>query len=219
MVIAADNVVKIPENVSYAEASFLSCAIGTVLNAIRDVGHVGPGDDVLVTGAGGGLGVHALQLCRSFGAHVIAATTSSGKADRLKEMGAHDVVVAEDGAFSEGVKSVTGGLGASVVIDNVGGKLFHEIRQSLARQGRYVMVGELSGSHISLNLAQLFLRGINLLSVMSTARWQLQDTVDLVASGHVRPILSETYPLEKVADAHEALADRQSFGRVALTID
>jgi acryloyl-coenzyme A reductase len=101
----------------------------------------------------------------------------------------------------------------------VGGEVFHQVLRSLARRGRYVMVGELSGEQVSLNLAQLFLRGIDLLSVTSTARWQLQDTVDLISQGRLRPLVSETFPLEDVAEAHRALEQRRSFGRVVLTTD
>lgn len=219
MVIAADNVVRLPHSISFVEGSMLACAVGTLLNAIRDVGKVRAGERVLVTGAGGGLGVHTLQIARGFGARVIAVTTSPEKANRLEGLGAHHVVVARDGKFADEVRSVTGGSGADVAIDNVGGKVFHEVRQALARRGRYIMVGELSGEQISLNLAQLFLRGIDLLSVTSTARWQLQDTVDLVAQGVLKPVVSETFPLEDVASAHAALEERRSFGRVALTMD
>jgi acryloyl-coenzyme A reductase len=219
MVIAADNVVRLPDAISFAEGSMLACAVGTLLNAIRDAGKVQPGERVLVTGAGGGLGVHALQLARAFGALVIAVTTSPDKVDRLKDLGAEHIVVARDGQFADAVLDVTDGHGADVAIDNVGGKVFHQVLRSLARRGRYVMVGELSGEQVSLNLAQLFLRGIDLLSVTSTARWQLQDTVDLISQGRLRPLVSETFPLEDVGEAHRALEQRRSFGRVVLTTD
>jgi acryloyl-coenzyme A reductase len=219
IVIGADNVVRLPDTISYVEGSLLACAVGTLLNGIRDVAKVQPGEYVLVTGAGGGLGVHTLQLAKAFGARVVAITTSPGKADRLATFGADHTVVARDGRFAEDVRALTHGSGVDVAIDNVGGMVFHEVRQSMARRGRYVMVGELSGDHISLNLAQLFLRGIDLLSVTSTARWQLQDTVDLVEQGKVQPVVSQTFPLDDVASAHQALEDRRSFGRVVLTID
>lgn len=219
MVIAADNVVPLPESISFVDACLLACAVGTLLNALRDVARLQAGEKVVVTGAGGGLGVHTLQLAKVFGAQVIAVTTSPDKVDRLGDLGADHVVVARDGRFAEGVRSVTAGAGADLAIDNVGGNVFHEVLKSLSRRGRYVMVGELSGEHISLNLAQLFLRGIDLLSVTSTACWQLQDTVDLVAQGKVRPIVSETFPLEDVGSAHRLLEERQSFGRVVLTMD
>ena len=219
MVIAADNVVRLPDSISYEEGSLLACAVGTLLNAFRDVAKVQPRESVLVTGAGGGLGVHALQLARVFGARVIAVTTSPDKADRLADLGADQSIVAVDGRFAEDVRSLTGGSGVDVAIDNVGGKVFHEVRESMARGGRYVMVGELSADQISLNLAQLFLRGIDLLSVTSTACWQLQDTVDLVEQGKLQPVVSRTFPLHEAALAHKALEDRRSFGRVVLTIN
>lgn len=218
-IVAEDNMVKLPPSVSFAEGAILSCAIGTLLNAIRDIARVQPGQTVLVTGAGGGLGVHTLQIARLFGATVVAATTSPEKAERLRELGADHVVVARDGKFADAVRAVTGGQGADVAIDNVGGAVFHQVRQSLARRGRYVMVGELSGEQISLNPAQLFLRGIDLLSVTSTARWQLQDLVDLVAAGKIRPVVTQTFPLAEAKAAQRELEERRSFGRVVLACE
>lgn len=215
---AEDNLVTLPDSISFAQGAILSCAVGTLLNAIRDTGKVRPGETVLVTGAGGGLGVHTLQLARLFGATVVAVTTSPEKAERLYEFGADHVVVAKDGKFAEGVRAVTGGRGADVAIDNVGALVFHETRQSLARRGRYVMVGELTGEQITFSLAQLFLRGIDLLSVTSTARWQLQDLVDLIAAGKITPVVSESYPLAEAAAAQRALEERRSFGRIVLTM-
>lgn len=215
-VVAEDNVVKLPENISFAAGAMLACAVGTLLNAVRDVGKVQPGEIMLVTGAGGGLGVHTLQLGRLFGATVVAVTTSPQKADRLREYGADHVVVALDGRFAEEVRRVTGGHGADVAIDNVGSPVFHEVRRSMARRGRYVMVGELTGDPVTVGLAELFLRGIDLLSVTSTARWQLQDLVDLIAAGKLTPIVTQTYSLEDVAQAHRDLETRRSFGRIAL---
>jgi NADPH:quinone reductase-like Zn-dependent oxidoreductase len=215
-IVGEDNVVKLPESISFAEGAMLSCAVGTLLNAIRDVGKVRPGEIMLVTGSGGGLGVHTLQLGRLFGAIVVAVTTSPEKAERLRDYGADHIVVAKDGTFAEEVRRVTGGRGADVAIDNVGSRVFHEVRQSLARRGRYVMVGELTGEHVTFGLAQLFLRGIDLLSVTSTARWQLQDVVDLIAAGKLTPVVMKTYPLDEVAQAHHDLETRRSFGRIAL---
>lgn len=216
LIVAEDNVVKLPESITFAEGAMLSCAVGTLLNAIRETGKVQPGEIMLVTGSGGGLGVHTLQLGRLFGATVIAVTTSPEKAERLFEYGADKVVVAKDGKFAEEVRKVTGGHGADVAIDNVGSLVFHEVRQSMARHGRYVMVGELSGEPVTVGLAQLFLRGIDLLSVTSTARWQLQDLVDIIAAGKLDPIVTKTYPLDAVHEAHRDLETRRSFGRIAL---
>src|SRR4030088_517638 len=107
----------VPASVTDEQAAIAACSIGTVLNGIRDVGHVSIGDRVLVTGAGGGLGVHAVQLPRLAGAYVIAQTTSPDKAAILESLGADATVVSARGEdFSPRIRELTAGEGADVVI-------------------------------------------------------------------------------------------------------
>ena len=176
-----DNVALLPADVSEEQAAIAACAIGTSLNAVRDVGRVKAGERVLVTGAGGGLGVHAIQLARLAGAFVIAVTTSQDKAGLLTELGAHVVLVTGRGEdFSERVRALTGGDGVDVVIDNVGTPLFTAMRKSLAINGRWILVGQLTGDFVPFNPAQLFLRNQSMLSVNSTTRAQLEDVLALI---------------------------------------
>lgn len=208
---------RIPDSVTDTHAAIAACAIGTGLNALRDVGKVRMGESVLITGAGGGLGVHVVQLASRAGARVLASTTSPAKAEQLERLGADMVVVAEDGAFAERVLEATGDRGVDLVIDNVGGKVLDQVRRSLVRGGRWVMVGEVSSDMVQLNLAQLFLKGLSLHSAVSTSRAQLVDTLALIASGEVRPVVEEV-PVTKAADVHTMLEAGTVFGRIALTI-
>lgn len=216
--VRADCCAHVPDGVNDDAAAIAACAIGTELNAIRDVGRVGLGETVLVTGAGGGLGVHAIQLAVAAGARTIAATTSEEKAGRLRELGAHEVVVATDGRFSAEVREVTAGRGVDVVIDNVGGKVFDEVRRSLATSARWVLVGELSTAVVELNLAQIFLRGISLHSAVSTSRAQLVEALALIASGAVRPVITARPALADAADVHAELERGRVFGRAVLQV-
>ena len=216
VVVSVGTSARIPEGVSDAEAAIAACAIGTGLNALRDVGRVGIGESVLITGAGGGLGVHVVQLASRAGARVLAATTSPAKAQRLEELGADAVVIASDGAFAEGVIEATDSHGADLVIDTVGGKVFDQVRRSLAPGGRWVMVGELSSDKVQLNLAQLFLKGLSMHSAVSTTRAQLVDTLALIAAGEVRPVVSEV-SITEASTVHAKLESGKVFGRVALT--
>ncbi len=212
-----DNVVHVPDGVALDEAAIVSCAIGTELNAIRDVAQVRPGERVLVSGAGGGLGVHGLQLARGAGAYVYAVTTSPEKAERLKQWGAHEVIVCGRGEdFSPMMKEATRGEGVDVVIDNVGSVLFEPTRKSLGMGGRWIFVGQLTGDFVRLNPAQLFMRDISIKSVKSTSRNQLQDSLQLVRQGLVKPVISAVLPLEQAAAAHEAVETGRAFGRVLL---
>ena len=129
--VESDNAAIVPEGVRLEEASIAACAIGTVLHALREVGRVGIGETVLVTGAGGGLGIHAVQLARSAGAFVLGQTTSAEKVERIRSAGAHEVVLAGRGVdFADQVKDLTSGQGTDIVIDTVGTPLFQAVRRT-----------------------------------------------------------------------------------------
>ncbi len=212
-----DNVALVPEGIPLDEASVVACVIGTELNAVRDVGAVKPGDSVLVTGAGGGLGIHGVQLSRAAGGFTIGLTTTAAKAQLIRDAGAHEVIVAgRDEDFSGAVKAVTGGEGVDVVIDNVGSPLFQPTRKSLAMGGRWIFVGQLTGEFVQLNPAQLFMRDISIRSVKSTSLAQLKDSLRMVELGQVRPVITDRLPLEQAAEAHRLVESGRSTGRILL---
>jgi D-arabinose 1-dehydrogenase-like Zn-dependent alcohol dehydrogenase len=215
--VEVDNLARIPDGVSFEEASIAACAIGTELHAIGEIGRVRLGEKVLVTGAGGGLGIHGVQLARLAGAFVIAQTTSPAKVDALRAAGAHEVVVGARGAdFAPDVREKSAG-GVDVVIDNVGTPQFQATRRSLAPGGRWVMVGQLSGEFTPFNPAQLFLRSISLLSSTSTTRNELDAVLSLIARGCVKPVVSGIFALEDAAEAHSSIERGGVLGRIVLS--
>lgn len=212
-----DSVVPVPDNVSIEGAAIAACAIGTVYHAICGVARVQLSESVLVTGSGGGVGSHAVQIARRAGAFVIAQTTSPGKADALKKLGANVVIVTKRGEdFSEAVKAQTGGEGADIVIDNVGTALFQPTRRSLARGGRWVLVGQLTGEFVSFNPAQLFLKSVSMLSAMSTTRLELEQCLALLARNEVTAVIDRIIPLAQASDAHTIVESGQALGRVII---
>jgi len=212
-----DNVAAVPDEVALADASIAACAIGTCLNGVRDVGRLQMGESALVTGAGGGLGLHAVQLARLAGARVIAQTTSPDKADLIREMGAHHVVVHARGEdFSPEVKRLTGGRGVDVLIDNVGTPLFEPMRRSLGIAGRWILIGQLTGQFIPFNPAQLFLKNQSMLSVTSTSRNQLEDVLALMQRGQVKAIVTRSFALEEAGEAHRLVEAGRATGRLIL---
>jgi len=212
-----DNVVPIPDNVSDEQAAIAACGIGTALNAVRDVGRVTISDRALVAGAGGGVGVHAVQLARLAGAYVIAQTTSAEKRAMLESLGAHAVLVTSRGEdFSKRVKELTNGEGVDAVIDCVGTVAFDAMRRSLAMNGRWILVGQLSGDFVPFNPAQLFLRNQSMLPVHSTTRRQLEDVLGLLARGAIKPVVSGVHPLSDIRHVHERLERGGVPGRLVV---
>jgi acryloyl-coenzyme A reductase len=168
-------------------------------------------------GAGGGLGIHAVQVARLAGAQVIAQTTSAGKARAIQDAGADAVIVTkkrED--FSSRIRDVSGGHGVQVVIDTVGTSVFAGARRSLAKGGRWVLVGQLTGEFVPFHPAQLFLKSISMLSATSTTRTELADVLALMARGALRPVIAETLPLDEAAKAHRLVEGGQMLGRLVL---
>jgi D-arabinose 1-dehydrogenase-like Zn-dependent alcohol dehydrogenase len=214
--IQEDSLLPLPTEIGFEEGAILSCAIGTVLAALRDVGRTQAGEYVLVTGAGGGLGVHAVQVAKLCGATVIAQTTSPEKSKLIREMGADEVVVARNGTFADEVRRVARGEGVDVVCDNVGAPVFQEAMRATARGARYVLVGELTGDTVTFNTARLFLKGVSLLSTTSTSRTQLADVIELVRARRLRPVITERFGLEDAPRVHRLMVERKLSGRVLL---
>ncbi len=213
----ADAAVKVPVGIASEQACVAACTIGTELNAIRDVGRVQIGERVLVTGAGGGLGLHGVQLSRMAGAFTIAVTTSPVKVARIREAGADEVIVVERGVdFSGEVRKLTDGRGVDAVIDNVGTPVFSAARRSIAEDGRLVLVGQLTGDFISINPAQLFLRNVSILTAKGASRVQLADSLDLIARGRIRTMVENVYGLDGVAEAHGLVETGRSTGRLVI---
>jgi D-arabinose 1-dehydrogenase-like Zn-dependent alcohol dehydrogenase len=213
----ADAALEVPAGVSAEEACIVACSVGTELNAVRDVGRVQLGERVLVTGAGGGLGLHGVQLSHLAGAFTIAVTTTAAKAARIRDAGADEVIIAERGEeFSDKIRRVTNGRGVDVVIDNVGSPVFAAVRRSVADDGRIVLTGQLTGEFMAINPAQLFLRNVSILSAKGVSRSQLADALDLVARRRIKPAVDRVYPLEGAAEAHRLVEAGQSIGRLVL---
>jgi acryloyl-coenzyme A reductase len=215
----ADNVALVPDDVALDAAGIASCAIGTMLHAVRTVGRISAGDRVMVTGAGGGLGVHGVQLAKRAGAWVIALTTSAAKAEALKVYGADAVVVtSRDSDFSADVKAATDGEGIDCVLDTVGTPVFTPTRRSLARGGRWVLIGQLNGVFVPFNPAQLFLKGISMLSATSATREELQLCLNMLRPGGIRAVLGACFPLAQAAEALALVQSGTVTGRVVLSI-
>ena len=173
---------------------------------------------MLVTGASGGVGLHAIQVARAAGATVLAASTSPDRAAALREAGAHHVVLHRRGEdFSAAVRALTDGEGVDVVIGNVVTPVFQPARRSLAWDGRWVLVGQLTGEFVPFNPAQLFLKGISMLSATSVTREELRRCLRLLADGTVRAMVDATLPLADAAEAHRRLEAGTPLGRFTLS--
>lgn len=214
-----ETLVAIPDTVTFETACMLGSATAVALAAVRDAGQVRLDERVLVTGASGGVGLAAVEIAAAAGARVIGLTRSEAKRPDLLAAGAHEVVVAADGAdFSAAVTKLTGG-GADLVIDTVGSRVFTPAFKSLATGGRYVILGQLFREDVALNPARIFFKCATIIGITSARRDQLEDTVKLVAEGRVHPRVAVVYPLADAAAAHAMVEAGSNVGRVVLRPD
>ena len=142
--VPASALVHIPAGVSCEQAAVVPCALGTAYHGLQKVAAVQPGEAVLITGASGGVGIHAVQVARMLGARTIAVTTSEAKRAFLVEHGADDVIVSPDLDFAAQARALTGGAGVDVVFNIVGQMAWAAALKGMALGARHVFVGNLN---------------------------------------------------------------------------
>jgi NADPH2:quinone reductase len=220
--VAATSLERIPDDVGYAEAAAFGVVYATAYHALRSIADVQAGEWVVVLGAAGGVGLAAVDVARHFGARVLAAASTDEKLAQCREMGAVATVNYETEDLKERIKELTGG-GADVILDPVGGPYSEPALRAITWGGRYVVLGFASGEipRIPLNLVLLkgpIVRGFEFLGFGKHQPDDLardrREMYDLLASGGLRPHVSEVFALDQVADALRAVAERKAVGKV-----
>jgi acryloyl-coenzyme A reductase len=206
----------IPASLSWPDAATACCTTGTAVHVCRTRGRVRAGETVLITGASGGVGLQAVQLCTHDGARVIAITSSESKAIALREAGAAEVVVAPDLRFGDEVKRLTGGAGVDVAIEIVGSATLGQTLKCMAPGGRVVVVGNLDTGSFKLNPGLVIVKELEILGAYATTRDELDVALRLMGEGHVKSCVSEVLPLTEAAQVHARLDNREITGRVVL---
>ena len=215
--LSQSSLVRLPANMDLDQACLLACPIGVTVRAAADVAAVQREDTVLVTGAGGGLGAHAVQVAKAMGARVLATTSSEEKVPLIGKLGADEVIHGGELDYSEIVIALTEDCGVDVALDTVGSPTFPSTFRSIAQYGRVVLLGEVSRAQTSINLAEIIFRDARLLGSSGASRSNVESAVRLVAQGRVNPIISQRFPLERALEAYQLMLRRGHFGRLALT--
>ncbi len=207
---------EIPAGVADEAATIAGCVLGAVFRGVREKARVRPGDTVLVTGAGGGAGIHSVQLAALAGARVLAATTSPAKTALIEANGADEVLSGSRDDVLERVRELTHGRGVEVVLDCVGQATSSLSLRALARGGRLVFIGELGIEPTKVSVARMLYRETEIYGVASPSTGELATILDLIALGRIKPVIGDVLPLERAADAHRMLGDRANIGRMTL---
>src|SRR5215475_818166 len=223
-VVAPSQLTPMPSTFDYAEGATFLSAHGTAYHGLLDRGRLQPGEVLLVHGAGGGVGLAAVEIGKLLGATVIAAASSEEKLEVAKARGADHLVLYSREPFRDAVKRITDGRGADVVYDPVGGPIFEESVRCIAWGARLLVIGFTGGIGIArTNL--LLIKGASVLGVrageavrknLALGEVRIRKLGEWAEQGKIRPNISHRLPLEEYAAAMQLLIDRKAIGRVAL---
>ncbi len=225
MRVPALNLCPLPEGIPFVEGSIISDAVATPLHACEEEAQIGPGDDVLVVGAGGGVGIHAVQMAKLCGGRVLAADLSMEKLELVRELGADEVIDSKETSLSKEAKRLTDGRGVDAVLDFVASSVTLEASfKSLATGGRLVILGyrppEVFKVQPTFKVDPLAVlaKGIEIHGSRYVSMAELIQAVKIVDQGKIKPIVTRRFPLEEAERAHSQLQENLITGRAALVI-
>jgi NADPH:quinone reductase-like Zn-dependent oxidoreductase len=208
-------VFALPDEISFETAACLQLGFGTAWHAAFNRGELRPGQTVLVTGAGGGVGSALVQLGVLAGADVIAVAGSKERRALAAKLGATTTLESGPG-LPEAVREITNGDGVDLVIDAAGGTFLHLGIACLRVGGRYVLYGAHGAEHVNLDLISLFRSYTSLIAYRGWLLKDMYQVIQAAASGRITVSVQEALPLEDAARAHRALADRNVVGKIVL---
>lgn len=219
----------VPSSLSMQEAGATPETLMTVWHNVFERGALKAGETLLIHGGSSGIGTMAIQLAKAFGAKVIVTVGSQDKADACLKLGADHAVNYKTEDFVEAVKTATGGAGANVILDMVGGDYIDRNYDAAAVEGRIVQIAFLSGTpKATANFSKLMIKRLH--HTGSTLRPRSNaDKAAMVAAieakvlpllreGRVKPLMDSTFPLEKAADAHRRMETSEHIGKIVLVV-
>ena len=214
MTVSAENAIPLPDDVSYEQAAALPIAYGTAWRMLRTRGRVRDGESVLVLGASGGVGTGAVQIAKMMGCVVFAAASSEDKLQRLKELGADYLVnYAAHPEFHRYVRGLTDGEGVDVVVNYTGGDSWVRSLKSVKHGGRILTCGATAGFDPPTDIRYIWRKEMD---ILGSDGWRRQDLIDLltaVRDGRITPVIGAVLPLDKTAEGHRLLEEREIFGK------
>ncbi|MDD2059466.1 NADPH:quinone oxidoreductase family protein [Pseudomonas sp. GD03860] len=224
--VPAYNVLPIPPQMDFTQAAAFGMTYGTSMHALQQRGRLKAGETLLVLGASGGVGLAAVEIGKAMGARVIAAASSAEKLAVARAAGADELINYSEHSLKDEIKRLTGGNGADVIYDPVGGDLFDQAVRGIAWNGRLLVVGFASGRIPELPVNLALLKGAAVIGVFWGAFAQRQPADNATnfkqlfawfAEGKLKPLVSQTFPLAEAGAAIDTLAQRRAVGKLVVT--
>jgi len=234
-VVDASRCIPMPDNLDFDVAASFFTTYGTSYYALKDRGNLKPGEKLVVLGAAGGVGISAVEIGRAMGAYVVAGASTQEKVDLAKQYGAHEGFVYPTGKLSreqqkelsETIKKLTGGQGADVLYDPVGADYAEPALRAMNWDGRYLVIGFAAGEIPRVPLNLTLLKSCQIVGVFlgaaaardpKSGNARLRELTDMIASGKLKPLVSERIPLARAGEAIRLLMDRKALGKVVVTM-
>jgi len=223
----ADTVDPVPDSMDFVTAAGFGLVYATSYHALRQRAQLQQGETLLVLGASGGVGLAAIEIGKAFGARVIAAASTDEKLEVAKQHGADELINYSDGALKDKVKALTGGRGADVIYDPVGGELFDQCARCINWKGRILVVGFASGTIPKYPINLALLKGCQLVGVFwgdfrkrepEICHENCNELFELFGHGKLAPRISQVFSLEQYADALNVFVNRQAVGKIILRV-
>lgn len=225
-IVPAFAVAKHPASLSWAEAAAVWMQYATAYGALIDIADLKAGDTLLIPAASSSVGIAAIQIARMIGATPVALTRGSSKRKPLLDAGAAHVIATEEQDLVAEAKKLTGGKGARIVFDPVGGPTVAKLTVAMAERGILFLYGALSTEPTPLPLMDvvgksLTIRGYVLFEITGDPR-RLERArkfiVDGLSAGKLKPVIAKTFPLEQIVEAHRYMESNQQVGKIVVTV-
>jgi NADPH2:quinone reductase len=225
LVVDARAVVPIPDSMDFASAAAFPVAYGTSHLALTHRGNLKPGEWLVVAGAAGGVGLTAVEIGKKMGAQVIAIAGGAEKCAVARAHGADATIDHQTDSIRDRIKELTGGRGADVVYDPVGGDVFDECLRAVNWEARILLIGFAGGRIQSVPANRILIKNVSVVGVVWGAQAardpvlvsnNLRGLLDWYGEGRLKPHVAKTYPLAEAGAAMEALLSRKYPGRIVL---
>ena len=208
-----------PENLSFVEAAAVPLVFQTAWHMLVTRAELRAGEELLVLGAGSGVGSAAIQIGKFFGCRVIATAGNEAKLVKARELGADEVINHKTMKIRDEVRRLTGKRGVDVVFEHVGTATWEDSVASLVRGGRLITCGATTGYDAKIDLRFLFSRQLSILGSYMGTKAEFATVLKLVATGRMKPVVDRAFALAECRLAHECLEAGEQFGKVVVAVE
>ncbi len=210
------NCIAIPVGMNPVAAAAVPLTFLTAWNMLIRQARVKRGEDVLVMGAGSGVGTAALQIAKLFGARAIAVASTDDKLTKAKALGADAGINYASQDLAQEIRRLTAKRGVDVVFEHVGGTIWEKLIPNIAPGGRLVTCGASAGYEAKVDIRYLFSKTVSILGAFMGCKADLLEVMRYMAEGKLRPVVDRTLPLSECAQGHRLIEDRAQFGKIVL---